>query len=171
MIKVIIEVQGSEIVQAYDGKTVWLVNPMTGSAEPVDLTGPEADGLIESGDMDGQLWNYKEKGHQLELDGTDDVDGTETFVLKLTKKNGNIDYYYLEQESYLIIKIKSKTIMNGSEIEAEGLLSNYQEVEGYIMPFTTEQRVGGQTAMTIMIEEVKVNVELDDAMFSKPGSN
>ena len=171
MIKVIIEIQGSEIVQAYDGKTVWMINPMTGSAEPVDLTGPEADGLMESADVDGQLWNYKEKGHQLELDGTEDVDGTETFVLKLTKKNGNIDYYYLDQESYLIIKIKSKTIMNGSEIEAEALLSNYQDVEGYIMPFTTEQRVGGQTAMTIMIEEVKVNVELDDAMFSKPGSN
>ena len=171
MIKIIIEIQGSEIVQAYDGKTVWIINPMSGSAEPVDLTGPEADGLIESGDVDGQLWNYKEKGHQLEFDGTEDVDGTETFVLKLTKKNGNIDYYYLEQESYLIIKIKSKTIMNGSEVEAEALLSNYQDVEGYIMPFTTEQRVGGQTAMTIMMEEVKVNVAMDDAMFTKPGSN
>ncbi len=167
-LKVTVEVQGFEIIQAYDGETVWTINPMTGSTDPLDVTGPEADGLKESSDMDGQLWKYKEKGHQLELEGTEEVDGTEAFVLKLTKKNGNIDYYYLEQESYLIFKMKSKTIMNGSEVEIEVLLSNYQEVEGYIMPLTTEQIFGGQTAMTIMIDEVKFNVELDDTIFSKP---
>lgn len=167
-LKLIIEVQGSEIIQAYDGETVWAINPMTGSADPLDVTGPEADGLIESSDMDGQLWKYKEKGHQLELEGTEEVEGTEAFVLKLTKKNENIDYYYMDQESYLILKIKSKTIMNDSEVEAEALFSNYQEVEGYIMPFTIEQRYAGQTAMTIMMDEVKINMELDDTIFSKP---
>ena len=167
-IQVTVEFQGAKIINAYDGETAWMINPMMGSADPIDMTGPEADGLIESGDMDGQLWNYKEKGHQLELEGTEDVDGAEAYVLKLTKKNGNIDYYYLETESYLILKIKSKTIVNGSETEAEALLSNYQEVDGYVMAFTIEQKFGGQSAMTIMMDEVKANVEVDDSMFSKP---
>ncbi|MEN8155809.1 MAG: hypothetical protein ABFS10_02570 [Bacteroidota bacterium] len=170
MLKLIINVQGAEIIQAFDGETVWVINPMSGSADPVDITGPEADGLIESADMDGQLWKYKEKGHQLELEGTEEIDGTEAFVLKLTKKNGNIDYYYLEQESYLIFRMKSKTIINGSEVETEVLFSNYQDVEGYIMPFTTEQKQGGQTVMTILMEEVKTNTEPDDTLFSKPVS-
>lgn len=170
-LKVIVEVQGSKIIQAVDGETVWAINPMSGSVEPVDLTSPEADGLIETADLDGQLWKYKEKGHQLELEGTEEIEGTESYVLKLTKKNGNIDYYYLDMESYLILKIKSKTIMNGSEVETEGLLSNYQEVGGSVMPYTTEQRMGGQTVMTIVMEEVKLNVELDDAIFSKPAGN
>lgn len=169
-IQVTVEFQGAKIIQAYDGETAWMVNPMMGSAEPMDVTGPEADGLIESGDMDGQLWNYKEKGHQLELEGTEEVDGSEAYVLKLTKKNGNIDYYYMETESYLILKIKSKTMVNGSETEAEGLLSNYQEVDGYMMAFTIEQKYGGQTAMTIMMDEVKTNVEVDDSIFSKPAN-
>ena len=102
------------------------------------------------------------------LDGTEEVDGSEAYVLKLTKKNGNIDYYYMEAESYLILKIKSKTMMNGSETEAEAILSNYQDVDGYIMAFTIEQIYGGQSAMTIMMDEVKTNVELDDSIFSKP---
>jgi len=168
LIQVTVEFQGAKIIQAYDGETAWMINPMMGSADPIDVTGPEADGLIESGDMDGQLWNYKEKGHQLELEGTEEVDGSEAYVLKLTKKNGNIDYYYMESESYLILKIKSKTMVNGSETEAEGLLSNYQEVDGYVMAFTIEQKYGGQTAMTIMMDEVKTNVEVDDSIFSKP---
>jgi outer membrane lipoprotein-sorting protein len=170
-IQVTVEFQGAKIIQAYDGETAWMINPMMGSAEPMDVTGPEADGLIESGDLDGQLWNYKEKGHQLELEGTEEVDGDEAYVLKLTKKNGNIDYYYMETESYLILKIKSKTIMNGSETEAEALLSNYQEVNGYVMAFTIEQKYGGQTAMTIMMDEVETNVEVDDSIFSKPAGN
>ena len=170
-IRITIDFQGAEIVQAYDGETVWMINPMNGSPEPIDMTGPDADGLIESGDLDGQLWNWKEKGHQLELDGTEEVDGTEAFVLKLTKKNGNMDYYYIDVDGYLVIKIKSIIMMNGSELEAETLLSNYQEVGGYIMPYTTEQRFGGQTTMTLMLDEVTYDMEVDDAIFSKPGGN
>jgi len=170
-IRITIDFQGAEIVQAYDGETAWMINPMNGSPEAIDMTGPEADGLIESGDMDGQLWNWEEKGHQLELEGTEEVDGTEAFVLKLTKKNGNMDYYYIDAEGYLVIKIKSITLMNGSEMEAETLLSNYQDVGGYITPYTIEQRVGGQTAMNLMLDEVTYDVEVDDAIFSKPGSN
>jgi outer membrane lipoprotein-sorting protein len=169
-VRITIEFQGAQIIQAYDGETAWMVNPMMGSADPIDMTGPEADGMIESSDMDGQLWNYKEKGHQLELEGTEEVDGAEAYVLKLTKKNGNIDYYYLETESYLILKMKSKTMMNGSETESETLLSNYQEIDGYIMAFTIEQKVGGQTAITIMMDDVKSNVSLEDSIFSKPAN-
>ena len=166
-LKLVIEVQGSQIIQAVNGENVWAVNPMTGSADPIDLTGPEADALKENADLDGQLWNWKEKGHQLELEGTEEVDGTEAYVLKLTKKNGNIDYFYVDPESYLMLKARSVTMMQGSQAEVETLLGNYQEVEGFIMPFNSEQRMGGQTIITIMIEEVKVNEEVDDAIFSK----
>ena len=166
-IKMIIDVQGSKIIQACDGELVWAINPMSGSSEAIDVTGPEADGLIESSDLDGQLWKWEEKGHQLELEGTEEIEGSELFVLKLTKKNGNIDYYYMDPDSYLIIQIKSKTIMQGSEVESEAIMSNYQDVNGYIMPFTVEQRMGGQTVLTIMMEDVEVDVEFDDSIFSK----
>lgn len=166
-LKMIIDVQGSKIIQAYDGESVWAINPMSGSSEPIDVTGPEADGLMETADLDGQLWKWEEKGHQLELEGTEEIEGSELFVLKLTKKNGNIDYYYLDPDSYLIIQTKSKTIMQGSEVETEAIMSNYQDVNGYIMPFTVEQRMDGQTVITIMMEEVEVDREFDDSIFSK----
>ena len=166
-LKMIFEVQGSQIVQAYDGERAWAINPMSGSSEPVDLTGPQADATKENADMDGQLWNWKEKGHQLELEGTEEVDDVEMYVLKLTKKNGNIDYYYLDPDSYLVPKMRSIVMMEGSETEVEVIMSNYQEVNGYIMPFTMEQRMNGQTIITIMIENVEVDKEFEDAFFSK----
>ncbi len=168
MIRIVVEFQGSQVIQATDGETVWMVNPMMGSAEPVEITGEQGGGLIESADMDGQLWNYKQKGHQLELDGTEEVDGEETYVLKLNKDSGNTDYYYLDKDNYRVVKVRSTAIMNGSEVETETFLSNYQDVEGYMMPFVTEQRFDGQPANRIMIEEVTFNEKMDDDIFSMP---
>ena len=166
---VIVNFQGSEIKQAYDGETAWMVNPMMGSSSAITVTGAEADGLKESADMDGQLWNYKEKGHKLELDGPGEVDGKKVYVLKLSKKIGITDYYYIDQESYLVNKLETKSMVNGSEVEVEVLLSNYNDVDGYMMPFKTVQIVGGQTVMTIELEEVVFNEKIDDAVFKKPG--
>ena len=84
-LKLVIEVQGSQIIQAVNGENVWAVNPMTGSADPIDLTGPEADALKENADLDGQLWNrsvcaetdQKERQHRLFLCGSGELPDAE----------------------------------------------------------------------------------------------
>jgi hypothetical protein len=58
--------------------------------------------------------------------------------------------------------------MNGTEVDVENDFSDYREVNGYRMPFTTVQKAGGQTFMTLKLTEVKMNVEIDDALFVKP---
>lgn len=168
--QLVIEYQGAKIIQCYDGNSAWQINPFMGSADPQDLAGPEAESMKESADLDGLLWNYKEKGHQLELEGTEEVEGTETFVLKLTKKNGNIDRYFLDKESYLPIQVIAKTFANGSEMEGKSLLSNYQDINGYMMPFTMDQS-SNMGAASIIFEKVELDVELDDAQFAKPTGN
>jgi hypothetical protein len=165
-----VDLGGTLMKQGYDGTNGWAVMPWTGSAEPVDLTGPDLKGLKEMADMDGALWDYENKGHQLELTGTEDMDGTEVFVLKLTKEDGDIQYYYMDSENYVVLKVVSKTIVNGSEVEVEALMSNFQDINGYIIPLTTEQRFNGQPGMTINIEEVKMDEEIDDGLFMKPSS-
>jgi hypothetical protein len=145
-----------------------MINPMTGSAEAMELTGPDADMMAERADIDGYLWNYEEKGHTLELEGTDEVDGSEVYVLKLTKNNGNTDHIYIDAENYVMLKMKSKVLMQGSEIEAETSFSNFQEVNGIIMPFTTKS--SGQMEVTIVFDEVKIGEKVDDTIFSMPAA-
>jgi outer membrane lipoprotein-sorting protein len=170
-LKIVIEVQGAQIIQAVDGQTVWAVNPMMGSSTPMELTGAEAENLIGQADMDGPLWNYQDKGHQLALEGTEDVNGKECYVLKLTKSNDNTDYYFIDKESSLIQKVRTSTVSNGVPMEVEAFQSNYKDVGGYMMPFSIEQRVGGQVMMNLDLENVEANVEIDDAVFAKPASN
>jgi outer membrane lipoprotein-sorting protein len=167
-----IDVQGTMMKQAYDGKNGWMLAPWTGSDEPIDLQGPDLRSLKNSSDIDGPLWNYKEKGHELEFTGTEDMEGTQVYALRLTRKDGNIDYMYMDTESNLILRTVSRMFINGSETEVEAFMSNYQEVNGFLMPFTIEQKFSAQPEMSMIIniEEVKWNEEINDSLFLKPGS-
>lgn len=166
--RVEVEVMGSNIVQAYDGSTVWTINPMAGSSDAMEMTGAEAEGLIETADIDGLLWNYKEKGHELELVGTEEYGDSKVFVLKLTKKNGKIDHYYIDSEDYVIVKVTAKVMSNGMELDMETVMSDFREVNGFLGAYKIEMRIGGQDYSTIQLEEVKYNSPIDDAIFAKP---
>lgn len=165
-----IEIQGTEVIQGFDGEKAWMQNPMMGSTRPVVVSGAQADQIKESADMDGQLWNYKEKGHKLELAGSEAVDGEEAHVLKLTKENGSVDRYFINKESYLIDKVVSSANINGMDMEVTTRLSDYREVNGYKMPHKTEQSFGGQQGNTILFEKVEVNEPVEDELFAAPAS-
>lgn len=170
-LKVIVEFQGTEIVRAYDGEQAWTINPMMGSTAAVDVTGAEAESIKESADLDGMLWNYREKGSTIALGGSEEVNGRDHFVLNLTKSNGDVNRYYIDKENYLLGKIVQKAVMNGMEMEVEVLLSDYTPVDGFKMPFSNEQRYGGQIAQTIKFDKIETGVDLEDALFSKPAGN
>jgi outer membrane lipoprotein-sorting protein len=163
-----VEIQGTRMVMAYDGQNGWAIQPWTGSADPVDLSGLELRSVIELADLDGPLWDYKAKGHQLELVGTDELEGTKVYVLKLTRKDGDISTFYIDSEDFVALKMVNKTVVEGQEVKMEMYMSNYQDVDGIKYPFTTEQRMNGQVFMTINIEEVKFNEDIDDTLFLKP---
>ena len=108
------------------------------------------------------------KGHQLELEGTKELDGKEVHVLKLTKKSGNVDRYYLDKKSYMVVRTETTGSQNGMQMEVISMMSDYRDVGGYMMPFSTEIQAGGQGAMKITFEKVESDIELDDSLFSIP---
>lgn len=162
------DIQGTSVKMAYDGERGWAIQPWTGSADPVDLVGPELRTVKEMADFDGSLWHYAEKGHQLELEGTEDMDGTEVYVLKLTQKDGHVFHFYIDAEKYIALKMRTKLEVNGMETEMEALMSDFTNVNGYLMPFRTEQSFDGQPSMTMIYEDVKFDEKIDDNIFRKP---
>ena len=55
------EFQGSQMKMGFDGENGWMVAPWTGSAEPIDLSGPDIQQVRDIGDIDGPLWNWEER--------------------------------------------------------------------------------------------------------------
>lgn len=159
---------GQILKQGFDGKTGWMQASWMGSSEPVELTGPDLKTIKEMGNIEGDLWNWKEKGHKLLMLGTEELDSNQVYHLRLTKADGDIDELFIDVNSHLLHKMIRKTIINGSEVEMEVRFDDYRNIEGILLPFEVEQYFNGQLGMTIKIKEVKFNIEVEDNLFIKP---
>jgi outer membrane lipoprotein-sorting protein len=160
--------QGKKMVQAFDGVTAWTINPMVGS-EPKQSSDEDTRAAQESSDfIGGTLVDYKSKGNTVELVDKEDVEGVAVYKLKITKKNGSIEYDYLDAKSFLPVKTQGRRKQLGTEVLYESKISNYKPVEGVLMPFSLTQLVNGRLAMEITIDKMDANVPLDAAVFKMP---
>jgi len=162
------DIQGQQMVQAYDGESGWMIAPWV-STEPQDLAGQELKQAMEQTDIDGELYNYTEKGSTAELVGTEDMDGSDVYNIKLTTKDGDVKNFYIDVETFILLKQKGKVSAQGQEFEVETTMGDYQEIEGVIMPMSIESKTPMGT-MNITIEEVKFNVEVDESIFERPSN-
>ena len=163
-----ITVQGQKIVQAFDGEIGWYINPMMGTMDPQDMNPDQIKDMKKQADMDGDFYEYEKKGSKLELVGTEDFEGTEVYKLKLTDKEDDITYYFMDSETFVIIKTTSKRMIQGTEVESESLLSNYQMIDGIAFPFSISSGANGQTMVEIEMDNVEFDEKLEDAFFAKP---
>lgn len=92
MFRLELTIQGLTVVQAYDGKVGWQINPLTGRKDPEPLPEDAMKQVEEQADIDGPLVDYKAKGHTVELMGKEKVEGSDAYKLKVTLKNGDTQY-------------------------------------------------------------------------------
>ncbi len=161
--------QGMTGIQAYDGTTGWQVMPFLGKTDPEQMSAEQLEQMEEQADFDGPLIDYAEKGHQAELVGKEEVEGTPTYKIKLTKKNGDVEYHFLDAEYFLPIRAEGTTEFQGVETEFEASVGDYKEVGGVLWPHSFEQKAKGAPAgQVITIEEIAVNSGMSDDRFAMP---
>ena len=170
MVRMEAEIQGTKLIQAYDGENGWTIMPWTGSVEPQDLNEDQLKGMKQMADMEGDLYNWEEKGFELTYEGEEDMEGTPVHKLKLVKEDGDVFTYYIDAENYVILKVDSKVDVQGTEMMSSSYYSNFKPVEGMIMPFSIENRVNDQVQLQLVIESYEIDSEIDNSMFKKPGS-
>jgi len=163
------QIQGMTGVTAYDGKTGWKIEPWNGKKDAEPLGEEEMRGIVEDSDLDGPLVNYKEKGVRVEYIGTDEVEGSDAYKLKVTLPSGDVRLYYMDTDYFVPIKIESKRMIRGAEVESETLLGDYKEVNGWYLPFSVESGPkGSQNKAKVTYEKIEANVPIDDSRFLKP---
>ena len=172
-----ISIQGQEIKQSvFDGKILWSTNFMSMKAEKSDEENLKIvkDVLAEFPD---HFLNYKKNGFNAELVGTEVVDGSDAFKVKLTKKpilvDGqelpNISIYYFDSESFFPIMIHEEYMSGPAKgMIMEARMGEYKDVEGLYMPFSMSQGVKDQPGQPIDIISIELNVEADDSEFKFP---
>jgi hypothetical protein len=164
------EIQGLKIIQAYNAadSTGWSVNPMQGDNKAHKMNDEQRKEMKEENRLESPLMDYKKKGHSAELLGKEDLEGDEVYKIMLTKKNGNITYYYIDAQSYLIWKEESKVKFRDREYTSETYFSNYFTQDGITAARTIENYSDGKVVMQMNIEKMEYNGKIDDSLFKMP---
>ncbi len=161
--------QGMTAVQAYDGEVGWAIMPFLGKDKPEEMAEDQLKDIKEMAEFDGMLLNYKEKGHSVELLGTEEVDGTEAYKLQVTKASGDVVTLYLDAEYYVEFKSVEKRDVQGNEMEIATVIGDYKEVDGLMFAHSMEVAMGGvPAAQVITFDSVELGIELPDDRFAMP---
>jgi len=161
--------QGMTAVQAFDGKEGWQISPFQGRKDPERMSADDVKALMEDAEMDGPLVDWKEKGSTIEYLGTEDVDGTQAYKIKVTRKNGDINFVYLDPDHFLEIRILTQRIQQGALVETETDLGDYEKINGVFVPFSIEAGSKGDSdKQKIVIDKAEGNTPVDDAIFHFP---
>lgn len=173
----VINFQGKEIKQGvFNGEVLWSTNFMTQKAEKGDQE--TTDNMKrQMSDFPDPFLNYKANGYSVELLGKEEIDGTETFKLKLIKEpmivdgveEENVSFYFFDTESFvpLVVQVEIKAgPMKGQVSEIK--MSDYQEVGDVYMPFSMTQGLKGQPGQVIAIDTIELNPQIDDQEFEFP---
>jgi len=162
--------QGMTQIEAYDGREGWKISPFFGRKDPERMSADDVKALVEDAEMDGPLADWQAKGNTIEYLGTEDVDGTPAHKLKVTRKNGDVSYVYLDPDHFLEIRILTQRTRHGAYEEVETDLGDYEKAGGVFVPTSIEfGSKGSPDKQRIIIDKVEANVPVDDAIFHFPG--
>jgi hypothetical protein len=170
-IRTVITLDGGQIVQAYDGKIAWAINPVQfpDDTTPHLLPAGEAENVAAGGDMDGPLIHYAAKGNHVTYAGIDTADGRAAYKLDVVTASGLRDTYYVDTTSHLQTKWQGHRVMNGAPVVFESFFRDYRPVDGVMFAFRidsgTEGQAGGQS---IRLDTVELNAPMPDQQFAMP---
>lgn len=151
-------------VQGFDGKTAWELNPQTGKA--IEIPGEDAIDIKRGSLALGWMLNPEKYGISLIHKGREKIDGKYYLVLEQVFSDGSKVVLYVDPETYLTFKIKSKMLDEMMvKVETETFLSDYKSVKGYIMAHKMISYLHGKEYMRMIYKKVKLNTQMREHLF------
>jgi len=151
--------QGLVAIQACDGSEAWSINPFGGRRDPQKMSADDAKDLVQAAAFAGPFSDYQAKGSKIEALGTEDIDGTEAYKLRVTFKNGDTQYVFLDPDSFLEIRTVDHRMVRGQEDVSTTDLGEYEKVDGLYFPFEIGRN---------QLDTVELNVTVDPKLFAFP---
>jgi hypothetical protein len=163
--------QGMTNKQVMRADSGWSYNPFSGKRETDPLSSDDIRNINLNCDPQGMLFNYAKKGYTVDYLGTDDMDGTEVHKLRLTTRVGDMVYYYIDAESYYILKIARRVKLRDKEEKSQTTFSDFRKTDfGIVLPFSAQQvdEKGNEQGGPINFSKIEVNGTPDVSIFEKP---
>jgi outer membrane lipoprotein-sorting protein len=151
---------GQEMVNVFDGEKGFVVNPMTGSTDPVEMTPEQVAQTLRSNMFQNSMANYLKNG-QLKLNGEENVNDKPAYKLTATIDGGTVIDLFIDKSSYFLVK----TASTAAGVAMESYPSDYTETNGIMIPMKTTTSAQGMDIL-INFTKVEVDVPMEDSIFT-----
>ena len=163
--------QGLDVVQSYDGRGAWKINPFQGRKDAERMSADEARQLADAALVEGPLLASRNDGSRVQYLGREDFDGTLAYKLKVTQKDGDEFVYWLDPDTYLEIKVDETRRIRGAQQTTESELGDYEKIAGVYFPMSVENWQQGQPnqRQQVILASGTANPALSPSFFAQPG--
>lgn len=156
---------GTVTVYAFDGSNGW---SREGEAQAALVPESERKMMARYSEFDDPLIDYAQRGHQVELLGTEAVNGAPAHHLRLTLKGGQVEDRYLDQASHLEFKRVVTYTKDGKPGQKCLYFSDYRPVDGMVINHALEYEGADGKRVRVAVQDINVNRPLAAALFQRP---
>ncbi|HEY8461469.1 MAG TPA: hypothetical protein VIM99_13860 [Blastocatellia bacterium] len=153
------------VVRVFDGSTGWSSDPMSGLRE---LSGAELAQMKRGSDFHAEL-NIKNHYAKMEVKSKEKVGSYETYLVEATPAEGSPVKYYFDVNTGLLVRQDEESEGPQGKMQTEVYMDDYKAVDGVKIAHTVKQ-VNPMMTFVIKINEIKSNVEIEEAKFAKPSN-
>jgi hypothetical protein len=158
-IKSVTTINGQDMIQVFDGEKGYVVNPMAGSTDPVEMTPEQVNQTLRSSMFQNSIATYLKNG-QLKLNGEEKVSDKPAYKLQATIEGGAVIDMFIDKSSYFLVK----TATTASGVTMESFPTDYTETNGVMIPMKTSTSAQGMD-IVINFTKVEVDIPMEDSIF------
>lgn len=151
----------------YDGKNFRTIDPWQGFEFPRKINRAERHVIMQKAELLSPFFRWEERGLDVVLEGTEVIDGKETYKLAVTRPGKQNETWYLDTQTLLVYKSITPWIDFATATTAETWYDDYRKINGIVIPHFMET-IYGTRHTTTEIDQVIVNPFFDSSIFSPP---
>jgi hypothetical protein len=154
---------GKEVKVGFDGEIVW---KQDGSQKAKKVTGDHADDM-RCDEQSEDLIHWRDTLKHVEFWGTTEVLGRKAYIVRVTPRKGRFSDLYFDAQSFLRVREDTTWASANGFKPVQVYVGDYRVVGDIRMPFGQVFLYQGRRYSEITTE-VRLNITIDDAIFSKP---
>ncbi|HLA96642.1 MAG TPA: hypothetical protein VK612_13040, partial [Pyrinomonadaceae bacterium] len=152
-----------ELIDGYDGKVGWTVNPIQGSRVKA---GQELLQVKQNSSFYREI-NLDKTYSKLEANGTEKIGDKTANIVLATSEGLHAETLYFDTESGLLLRADSTSVTPEGSQPIKNFYEDYRDSDGMKLPFKTRTVTAAFEIITL-VTEVKNGVPIEDAKFAQP---
>lgn len=156
-----------EVTEGCDGAAYWVNDPWFELGFPHIANDAEQFVIEQKAEMTTPFFHYLQRGFTVAYEGMEEAEGKNAYKIALTRNDGKKEFWWLDVETYLPVKLVSQWADFAGPARQEVFFDDFRQVQGVMFPFYTERLFSIRHRIT-EITEIEINPVLEASIFDFP---